>query len=191
MTPNHRLVSWLLVASLTAALTAVTTVQALRRYHELRTGWSWDLAYYNQWFWSLTQADGQLSVRPVASYAEEGPSVWKMNYLAPIRLALVPFYRIHPDPAHPLVIQNIMFWWIIPAAYTLARSESRSEAIAVSAAALVPFRPCSGLWSGTIFANSNWPCRSCSGPLKEFAAGGWGWPPWAFWGCSPAARNSR
>jgi hypothetical protein len=45
MTPNHRLVSWLLVASLTAALTAVTTVQALRRYHELRTGWSWDLAY--------------------------------------------------------------------------------------------------------------------------------------------------
>ena len=141
MTPNHRLVSWLLVASLTAALTAVTTVQALRRYHELRAGWSWDLAYYNQWFWSLTQADGQLSVRPVASYAEEGPSVWKMNYLAPIRLALVPFYRIHPDPRTLLVIQNIMFWWIIPAAYTLARSESRSEAIAVSAAALVPFAP--------------------------------------------------
>ena len=141
MTPNHRLVSWLLVASLTAALTAVTTVQALRRYDELRTGWSWDLAYYNQWFWSLTQADGQLSVRPVASYAEEGPSVWKMNYLAPIRLALVPFYRIHPDPRTLLVLQNIMFWWIIPAVYTLARSESRSEAIAVSAAALVPFAP--------------------------------------------------
>ena len=84
---------------------------------------------------------GRLSVRPVASYAEEGPSVWKMNYLAPIRLALVPFYRIHPDPRTLLVIQNIMFWWIIPAAYTLARSESRSEAIAVSAAALVPFAP--------------------------------------------------
>ncbi len=141
MTPNYRLASWLLVASLTAALTAVTTVQALRRYDELRTGWSWDLAYYNQWFWSLTQADGQLSVRPVASYAEEGPSVWKMNYLAPIRLALVPFYRIHPDPRTLLVIQNIMFWWIIPAVSTLARSESRSEAIAVSAAALVPFAP--------------------------------------------------
>ena len=46
----------MLVAALTAALTAVTTVQALRRYHELRTGWSWDLAYYNQWFWALTQA---------------------------------------------------------------------------------------------------------------------------------------
>ena len=101
MTPKHRLVSWLLVASLTAALTAVTTVQALRRYHELRTGWSWDLAYYNQWFWSLTQADGQLSVRPVASYAEEGPSVWKMNYLAPIRLALVPFYQDPSRSAHP------------------------------------------------------------------------------------------
>ena len=127
------------MASLTAALTAVTTVQALERYHELRTGWSWDLAYYNQWFWALTRSDGQISVRPVAGYAEEGPSVWKMNYLAPIRLALVPFYMIHPDPRTLLVIQNIMFWWIIPAAYTLARSESRSETIAVSAAALVPF----------------------------------------------------
>ena len=51
------------------------------------------------------------------------------------------FYRIHPDPRTLVVIQNIMFWWIIPAAYTLARSESRSEAIAVSAAALVPFAP--------------------------------------------------
>jgi Predicted membrane protein (DUF2079) len=141
MMSNHRLVSWLLVAGLTAALTAVTTVQALERYHELRTAWSWDLAYYNQWFWSLTQSDGQISVRPVAGYAEEGPSVWKMNYLAPIRLVLVPFYRIHPDPRTLLVIQNIMFWWIIPAAYTLARSESKSEAIAVSTAALVPFLP--------------------------------------------------
>jgi hypothetical protein len=141
MTPNHRLVSWMLVASLTAALTAVTTVQALQRYQELRTGWSWDLAYYNQWFWSLTQSDGRISVRPAASYAEEGPSVWKMNYLAPIRLALVPLYLIHPDPRTLLLIQNIMFWWIIPAAYTLARSESRSEAIALSATALVPFAP--------------------------------------------------
>jgi hypothetical protein len=131
----------MLVASLTAALTAVTTVQALQRYHELRTGWSWDLAYYNQWFWSLTQSDGRISVRPAASYAEEGPSVWKMNYLAPIRLALVPFYLIDPDPRTLLVIQNIMFWWIIPAAYALARSESRSEAVALSAAALVPFAP--------------------------------------------------
>ena len=58
MTPNRRLVSWLIVACLTAALTALTAVQALRRYHELRTGWSWDLAYYNQWYWALTQADG-------------------------------------------------------------------------------------------------------------------------------------
>ena len=55
--------------------------------------------------------------------------------------SLVPFYGIYPDPRTLLVIQNIMFWWIIPAAYTLARSESRSEPIAVSAAALVPFLP--------------------------------------------------
>ena len=115
------------MASLTAALTAVTTVQALQRYHELRTGWSWDLAYYNQWFWSLTQSDGQLSVRPLASYAEEGPSVWKMNYLAPIRFVLAPVYRLLPDPRTLLVIQNIIFWWVIPAAYTLVRSESGSR----------------------------------------------------------------
>jgi hypothetical protein len=53
----------------------------------------------------------------------------------------VPFYLIHPDPRTLLVIQSIFFWWIIPAVYTLARSESKSEAIAVSAAALVPFAP--------------------------------------------------
>ncbi len=141
MMSRARLISWLLVASLTAALTAVTTAQALERYHEFRTGWSWDLAYYNQWYWALTRLDGQITARPAASYAAEGPSVWKMNYLAPVRLMLVPFYMMHPDPRTLLLIQNIMFWWIIPAAYTLARSESRSEVIGVSAAALVPFAP--------------------------------------------------
>jgi hypothetical protein len=141
MIQNRRLLSWMIVACLTAALSAVTTVQALRRYEELRTGWSWDLAYYNQWYWALTQGDGIISVRPLASYAEEGPSVWKMNYLAPIRLILVPFYRIYPDPRTLLVIQSIVFWWIIPAAYTLARSESKSDGIALSAAFLVPLCP--------------------------------------------------
>src|SRR5262245_66029393 len=107
---NKRVVSWLLIALLTASLTALTTVQALQRYHELRTGWSWDLAYYNQWCWTLTHGDGMISVRPVAAYAEEGPSVWKMNYLAPIRLALVPFYLLYPDPRTLPVIQHIGFW---------------------------------------------------------------------------------
>ena len=64
-----------------------------------------------------------------------------MNYLAPIRLVLVPFYLIHPDPRTLLLIQNLVFWWVIPAAYTLVRAESKSETIAVSAAALVPFTP--------------------------------------------------
>jgi len=126
---------------LTAALTAISTSQSLRRYHELRSGWSWDLAYYNQWFWSLTQGDGTVTVRPVSAYAQEGPSVWKMNYLAPIRLALVPLYRMNPGPMTLLVIQNVMFWWVIPAAYTLVRSETRSQGVALSAAALVPLTP--------------------------------------------------
>ena len=110
--------SWLLVVTLTALLTTVSTSQALHRYQELQSGWSWDLAYYNQWFWSLTQGDGTVTVRPVAAYAQEGPSVWKMNYLAPIRLALVPLYQLHPGPiVLLLVIQNVVFWWVIPAAY--------------------------------------------------------------------------
>ena len=133
--------SWLLVVTLTALLTAVSTSQALNRYQELRSGWSWDLAYYNQWFWSLTQGDGTITVRPVSAYAQEGPSVWKMNYLAPIRLVLAPVYRLNPGPIVLLVIQNVMFWWVIPAAFTLVRSETRSDAVALSAAALVPLTP--------------------------------------------------
>ena len=49
-----------------------------------------------------------------------------MNYLAPIRLILLPFYRMFPGPTVLLVIQNVMFWWVIPAAFTLVRSETRS-----------------------------------------------------------------
>ena len=133
--------SWLFVAMITVAATSISTSQSLTRYHEFRTGWAWDLAYYNQWFWALNFGDGQLTVRPLARYAEEGPSVWKMNYLAPVRLMLAPIYRIFPDPRTLLVIQNIIFWWVIPAAYTLVRSESCSRALAVSAAALVPGTP--------------------------------------------------
>jgi hypothetical protein len=132
---------WFVIAALTIALTAASTYQSLRRYEELRTGWSWDLAYYNQWFWALTQGDRTLTVRPVSAYAQEGPSVWKMNYLAPVRLAIVPFYAMFPDPRTLIVLQNVVFWWIIPAAYGLVRSESNSRAVALSAAFLVPMTP--------------------------------------------------
>ncbi len=64
-----------------------------------------------------------------------------MNYLAPIRFALVPFHRLFPDPRTLIVLQNIVFWWVIPAAYGLVRSESRSAGVALSAAALVPLTP--------------------------------------------------
>jgi Predicted membrane protein (DUF2079) len=141
MTRNRRVFSWMVVACLTAGLTAVTTTQALRQYQHLRTGWSWDLAYYNQWFWACCRGDGRISVRPLSAYAEEGPSVWKMNYLAPVRLAVLPLYAIHPDPRTLLVIQCVVFWWVIPAAYTLVRRESSSETLALSATALVPFCP--------------------------------------------------
>jgi uncharacterized membrane protein len=132
---------WLFLVMLTAAATALSTYQSLLRYDELRSGWSWDLAYYNQWFWALTKGDGIVTVRPLAAYAQEGPSIWKMNYLAPIRLLLTPLYVLNPDPRTLIVIQNVVFWWIIPAAYGLVRSESNSDAAALSAASLVPLTP--------------------------------------------------
>jgi hypothetical protein len=137
----NALVPWLIVAPLTAILTLLTTIQSLARYDALDSGWSWDLAYYNQWFWAITNGDGILSVRPLSAYATEGPSVWKMNYLAPVRLLLVPIYALAPDPRILLVIQNVVFWWVIPAAYTLARSECQSRWLAISAVLLVPTLP--------------------------------------------------
>src|SRR5262249_19165349 len=46
-----------------------------------------------------------------------------------------------PSPVTLLVVQNVVFWWVIPAAYTLVRAESQSDGVAVSAAALVPITP--------------------------------------------------
>ena len=160
------------MATITVALTAVSTYQSLARYHEFRSGWAWDLAYYNQWFWCLTFGDREVTVRPLSRYAEEGPSVWKMNYLAPIRFAFVPVYRLIPDPRTLIVIQNIVFWWVIPAAYTLVRSESGSRRIAVSAAVLVPLTPL--LWPLVLerfprATNSHF--RSSCGRSRGFGAG--------------------
>jgi hypothetical protein len=132
---------WLLVGLLTAAMTGISTYHSLRRYDELKCGWSWDLAYYNQWFRAVMRGEGTVTVRPISFYAMEGPSVWKTNYLAPIRLVLLPFYAIQPGPGTLLVIQNLVFWWIIPAAYGLVKSESGSEPVALSAALLVPLTP--------------------------------------------------
>src|SRR5450759_1238078 len=94
-----------------------------------------DRAYYNQWFWALTFGDGVLTVRPIGPWVQEGPSIWKMNYLAPVRLALVPVYRLFPGPATLLIVQAIVIWLVVPAAYSLVRSESKSPGLALSAAA--------------------------------------------------------
>jgi hypothetical protein len=137
----RRVLPWLITLALTVALMAVTTRQALVRYREFRTGWSWDLAYYNQWLWAINFGDGRISVQPAAPYATEGPSVWKTNYLAPIRYALIPVYQRYPDPRTLLVVQNVVFWLVLPAAFTLVRSESRSDLLALSAVLLVPLTP--------------------------------------------------
>jgi hypothetical protein len=45
------------VWGLAVALAGLTTVQSLARYREFRSGWAWDLAYNNQWFWALLYGD--------------------------------------------------------------------------------------------------------------------------------------
>ena len=130
-----------LVALLTIGLTLATIRADFARYDSLRTGWSWDLAYYNQWCWSLTRGDGVISIRPMASYAVEGPRALKMNYLAPIRFALLPLYRLWPDPRLLLVANAVVFWWLVPACYGLAVAESGSRSRGLIAACLAPLAP--------------------------------------------------
>jgi hypothetical protein len=137
----RRYVPWVLVGLLYAVLTVCTTHEALSRYRELRTGWSWDLAYYNQWLWTVSHGERVISVRPIASYADEGPSVWKMNYLSPVRFLLLPIYALRPDPTTLLIVHGVVFWLCLPASYTLVKSESGSSWIGLLAVALVPFTP--------------------------------------------------
>jgi uncharacterized membrane protein len=185
--PPPALAGWMAVVLLTAAMTTLSTYQSLRRYEDMRNGWSWDLAYYNQWYWALTQGDGVLSVRPIAAYATEGPSVWKMNYLSPLRFALVPIYRLFPDPRTLLVLQSIVFWWVIPAAYGLVRAESRSEATALSAAALVPLTPLFWPLVWNDFRELQLVAPFILWAIRSVRFDG---PPWESPGCSPAGRSS-
>jgi hypothetical protein len=129
------------VLALTVALAVYTCSSDFRRYREFRTGWSWDLAYYNQWYWTIFFGDGTITVRPYSSYATEGPSVLKTNYLAPVRLLILPVYRLAPGPLTLLAVHAVVFWCVVPAAFTLARAEGRSTAVGLAAAALVPLTP--------------------------------------------------
>jgi hypothetical protein len=133
--------AWMAVAALTVGLASWNVRRSLVRYRELNTGWSWDLAYYNQWFWALTKGDGVLSVRPQSSYGSEGPSIWRANYLTPIRLAIAPIYRWRPGPETLLAVEAAIFWLVVPAAFVLAWGESRSIAVGLAAACLVPLTP--------------------------------------------------
>ena len=63
------------MAALTAALTGGSSYQALVRYEQFRSGWAWDLAYYNQWFWALTYGDGVDNGPPASQVLPEGGAV--------------------------------------------------------------------------------------------------------------------
>ena len=137
----RRWTPWLSVWVLTIALTILSTAQSLTSYREFRSGWPWDLAYNNQWFWALVRGDQTLSIRPINSWGDEGPSIWVRTHLDPIRLPIIPIYALYPDPITLLILHNVIIWWIVPAAYGLLRSETESEILALSGTALVPLTP--------------------------------------------------
>lgn len=141
MKPRANLIFWCLVWGLYLALVGVTCQAAWQRYDQFETGWSWDLAYYNQWFWALCFGDETISVRPIASYATEGPSVWKMNYLSPLRFMIVPVYWLRPGPTTLLYLNVIVFWLLVPASARLVKDESGSIAASLLAVLLVPLTP--------------------------------------------------
>ncbi|MFO0910068.1 MAG: zinc metallopeptidase [Isosphaeraceae bacterium] len=137
----RRYVPWFVVVATWAVLAGVTAFLAIDQYEQLASGWSWDLAYYNQWFWALTQGQGQLSVRPIGPFTQEGPSIWTMNYLTPARLLIAPIYAALPGPRTLLVVQAVILWLLVPAVYGLVREESGSIAAGLAAVALLPLTP--------------------------------------------------
>jgi uncharacterized membrane protein len=139
----RRLAPWVVIWGLTLALTVVSSAQSLERYRAFGSAWAWDLAYNNQWLWALVEGDQVLSIRPINSWGNEGPSIWVRTHVDPIRLAVVPFYAFYPRPETLIVANNLIVWLVLPAAFGLVRSESRSRSVAValSGAALVPFTP--------------------------------------------------
>jgi uncharacterized membrane protein len=137
----RRWAPWIVVISLTAALTILSVRETLTRYRELNSAWAWDLAHNNQWLWALTHRQRAHTVRPWAPFATEGPSLWKSNHLDPIRLLVAPFYMLDPEPPALLVLQCVVVWWCLPAAFVLVRHESGSAWVALSAVALVPLTP--------------------------------------------------
>lgn len=137
----RRLAPWMAVWGLSLALSAWSSVQSLERYRSFGSAWAWDLAYNNQWLWVLVEGDQRLSICPINSWGNEGPSIWSRTHLDPIRLAVVPFYRFYPRPETLIVANNLIIWLVVPAAFGLVLSESRSVAVGLSGAALVPLTP--------------------------------------------------
>lgn len=141
MKNRSNLLFWAFVWILYAVLTGISCWSAYQQYMNFETGWSWDLAYYNQWFWAICFGDETLSVRPIASYATEGPSVWKMNYLSPLRFMILPVYRLRPDPTTLLYLNCIFFWLLIPTSAKLVKDESNSIWAAILVVILIPLTP--------------------------------------------------
>jgi hypothetical protein len=89
----------------------------------------------------MIYGDQKLTVRPINAWGDEGPSIWSRTHLDPIRLAVAPFYPLRPGPETLIIAQNVILWWVLPAAFGLLLAESKSVALALSGTALVPMTP--------------------------------------------------
>ncbi len=132
---------WAIVWVFTLVMIVVSSVQSIDRYYNFQSGWPWDLAYNNQFYWSMIYGDQTLSVRPINSWGDEGPSIWSRTHLDPLRMVVVPFYLFKSSPETLLVVHNVILWMLIPAAYGLLYYETKSVAISLSGVALVPLAP--------------------------------------------------
>ena len=132
---------WVAVWAATLALTALTSTQSLGRYREFRSGWPWDLAYNNQWFWALRDGNQTLTVRPVQPLGRRGPVDLVEDPPRPDPAGRGPVLRDLAGPETLIVAQNAILWWVLPAAFGLVLAESRSVRLALAGAALVPMTP--------------------------------------------------
>ena len=125
---------------------------------------------YNQWYWAFCRGDGLISVRPLSSYAEEGPSVCRNELPGPFGWPLSLFTRLFHYPRTLLLIRERHLLVADSGGLHAGSFGINSEAISLSAASLVPLCPLLWPLAGTTFASFNSRCRLCSGPFKAYAA---------------------
>ena len=165
--------------------------QAFTRYQELRSGWSWDLAYYNQWFWAsrtATDAHGPpglgLRARRAVGLEDELPRP------DPVR-AGADLLRCSPIRGRCSSSRTSCSGGSFRPRLRWCALEYGSDGVALSAAALVPLTPlvlAAGVERFPRAAARR--SRSSSGPSRGCGPRPRDWPRWGSPACSRAGRST-